>query len=90
MTKIGDGRHTYAMFNKVLPLAFNLSSMHAKISINLLTQFRIHKRKVSFSGIINHGNKSPIIPFLVHYEWFYRCTHLSTYTFTSSISTCKV
>jgi len=56
MTKMGNGRYIYAMFNKILPLAFNLSSMHTKISSNFLRQFRIHKRKLSFGRIIDHNN----------------------------------
>ena len=66
--KMENDRYTYSMFNKVLPLALNLSSMHTEIFPDFIRQFRFYKRKVSLSRIIDHSNWSSIIPLLVHYE----------------------
>ena len=54
MKKMENDRYTYAMFDKVLSRALSLSSMHTKVAPNLLRKFRINKREVSFSRIINH------------------------------------
>ena len=56
MAKKENNRYTYAIFSGVLPLAFSLSSMYTRVAVNILRKFRIRKRKVSFSRIINHSN----------------------------------
>jgi len=56
MTKRGNDRYIYTMFDKILPPAFNLSSMYKKISSNFLREFRTHKRKLSFSRTVHHSN----------------------------------
>ena len=71
MTKMENDRYTYTTFNEIPPLALNPLGMHMRISPNFLKKFRIHKRKVLFSRIIDHSNRSSIIPLLVHYERFH-------------------
>jgi len=56
MTKMENDKYTYAMLNKLLPQALSLSSMHAKAAPNLLREFRIHKKEVSFCRIINNSS----------------------------------
>ena len=56
MIKMENDRDTYAVFNEILLLALNPSGMNMKISPDFLRQYRIHKRKVSLSRIIDHGN----------------------------------
>jgi len=45
MAKKENDRHTYAILNKVLPLAYSLSSMHTKVAPNILGEFRIQKKR---------------------------------------------
>jgi len=64
-----NDKYIYATFNGILPLTFNPSGMHMRISPNLFGQFRIqNKRGISFSRIINNSYGSLIITLLVHYE----------------------
>jgi len=56
MAKEENDRYTYAMFNEVIPFALCLLSMRTKVAPNLLREFKVHKREVSLSRIINHSN----------------------------------
>ena len=58
MAKKENDRYTYAMFNKLLPLAHSLSSMYTKVASNILKEFGIEKKrgKISLSRITNYSN----------------------------------
>ena len=60
MAKKENDRYTFAMFNKLLPLAHSLSSMHTKVASNMLREFGIQKKrgKISLSRITNYNNRS--------------------------------
>jgi len=60
MAKRENDRYTYALFNELLPLAHSFSSMHAKVTSNILREFGIQKKRgeISFSRITNYSNRS--------------------------------
>ena len=60
MAKKENDRYTYAMFNKLLPLAHSLSSMDTRVASNILREFGIQKKrgKISLSRITNYSNRS--------------------------------
>jgi len=41
MAKKENDKYTYAMLNKVLPLAYSPSSVHTKVAPNILREFGI-------------------------------------------------
>ena len=41
MAKKENSRYTYAMFSGVLPLAFSLSSIYTRATLNILRKFKI-------------------------------------------------
>jgi len=51
MAKKENSKYTYAMFSEALPLAFSLSSMYTRATLNMPRKLRIRNKRYHLIGL---------------------------------------